>query len=329
MMHYGFVNGLLYKITLAKVYFLMGTEKQLKTYVVQNPVSGLSDAPTIRDKISQVMLEHQIPFEIYQTTGKEDLHEIVKAAIKKGFERFVAIGGDGTISGVASGLVNTKIPLVIIPTGTVNALARELQVPFNLDEAVRWWVDGDTRSKFIDVIEARDRFYLLGVSAGASAKIMKEAKREDIHRFGVLVYIWNALKRVKDVPTHRFQLTVDGKQVSFRASELMIANSGLLMGLKALRLDPNASLDSGQLSVCHARMNTFIDYARLVLKVATTPPEKNTEVDCLDARREIRITGNHKIPVQGDGEQIGYTPITVKLIPHSLHVIMPPWQKTS
>src|SRR5689334_1937008 len=117
----------------------MGIEKQLKTYVIQNPVSGLSDAPTIRAKISQVMDEYQIPFEIYETTGKDDLYEIVKAAIKNGFERFVAVGGDGTISGVASGLVNTKIPLVIIPTGTVNALARELQIPFTLDEAVRWW----------------------------------------------------------------------------------------------------------------------------------------------------------------------------------------------
>ncbi len=305
----------------------MGTEKQLKTYVVQNPVSGLSDAPTIRDKISQVMEENGIPFEIYETTGKEDLHDVVKAAIKKGFERFVAVGGDGTISGVASGLVNTKIPLVIIPTGTVNALARELEIPFTLDEAIRWWVNGDVRDKFIDVVEARDRYYLLGVSAGASAKIMKEAKREHIHRFGVLVYIWNAVKRINDVPTHRFQLTVDGKQVRFRASELMIANSGLLMGLKALRLDPNASLDSGQLSVCHARMNTFIDYVRIALKLATIPPEKNNEVDCLDAKREIVIDGNHKIPVQGDGEQIGYTPVTVKLMPHSLHVIMPPWRK--
>lgn len=306
----------------------MGTEKQLKTYVVQNPVSGLSDAPTIRDRISQVMEEHQIPFEIYETTGKEDLYEIVKAAIKKGFERFVAVGGDGTISGVASALVNTKIPLVIIPTGTVNALARELQIPFTLDEATRWWVDGDVRSKFIDVIEARERYYLLNVSAGSAAGIMKEAKREDIHRFGAVVYLWHALRRINDVPTHRFQLTVDGKQARFRASEVMIANSGLLMGLKALRLDPNASLDSGQLSICHARMKTFLDYVRIGFKLVTTPPEKNTEVDCLEAKREILIQGNHRIPVQGDGEQIGYTPVTVKLIPHSLHVIMPPWQKT-
>ncbi len=236
------------------------------------------------------------------------------------------MGGDGTVSGVASGLVNTKIPLVIIPSGTVNALARELQIPFTLDEAVRWWATA-SRSKFIDVVEARDRFYLLGVSVGASAGIMKEAKREDIHRFGVLVYIWHALKRITDVPTARFQLLVDGRRVNFRASEVLIANSGLLMGLKALQVDPNASLDSGKLSVCHARMKTFLDYVRIGFKLVTTSPEENPDVDCLDALREITIQANRRIPVQGDGEQIGYTPVTVILVPHSLHVILPPWQE--
>jgi diacylglycerol kinase family enzyme len=226
---------------------------------------------------------------------------------------------------VASGLVNTKLPLVIVPTGTVNALARELQIPFDLDDAIRWWTEGG-RSKFIDVIMARERYYLLNVSAGASAGIMKEAKREDIHRFGVLVYLWHALKRVTDVPLHRFRLLVDGKQVQFRASEVLIANSGLLMGLKALQLDPEASLDSGKLSICHARMKTMLDYIRIGFKIVTTPPDENPDLDCLEALREITIQTSRPIPVQGDGEQIGNTPVTIKLIPHSLHLILPPWQ---
>src|SRR5215207_11028125 len=119
-----------------EVYLRYGNRKRLKTFVVHNPVSGLSQAEVVREKISQAMEEHQIPFEIYETTGKEDIHDLVKAAIKNGFERFVAVGGDGTVSGVASGLVRTEIPLVIIPTGTVNALARELQIPMALDDSV-------------------------------------------------------------------------------------------------------------------------------------------------------------------------------------------------
>jgi len=304
----------------------MNSGKRLKTFVVQNPVSGLSDAETIHGKIHQLMQEHQIPFKIYQTTGEEDIDEIVKTAIEDGFERFVAVGGDGTISGVASGLVNTKIPLVIIPTGTVNALARELQIPFTLDEAIGWWVAAESRSKFIDVLMVNKRYYLLNVSAGTSAGIMKEAKREDIHRFGAVVFIWHALKRFAQVPTHRFQVVLDGKRVSFRASEVVVANSGVLMGLKALQLDPEASLDNGRLTVCHARLQTMLDYLRVGLKMLAKPPEEVEDLNCLDAFREVTIQANRPIPVQGDGEQIGNTPVTVLLIPHSLRLILPPRQ---
>ncbi len=306
-----------------KAYFLMEVEKQLKTFVVQNPVSGLSDAPTIREKISHVMDENQIPFEIYETTGKEDIHEVVKTASKKGFERFLAVGGDGTISSVASGLVKTKIPLVIIPTGTVNALARELQIPMTLDDAVRWWV-ADSRSKMIDVLMVRERFYLINVSAGSSADIMTEVKREDIHRFGVLAFLWHSLKRISGIPSHRFQIAIDGKRVYFRASEVVVANSGVLMGWKALQLDPDASLDSGKLSVCYVRIRTIFDYVRIAFPILTTPPEENRELNCLDVLREVTIQANRPIPVQGDGELIGRTPVTVILVPHSLHLILPP-----
>ena len=304
----------------------MNGEMQLKTFVVQNPVSGLSDAETIRGKIQHVMEEYQIPFEIYETKGSDDLHDVVKAAIGRGFERFVAVGGDGTISGVASGLVNTKIPLVIIPTGTVNALARELQIPLTLEEAILWWVAAGSRTKFIDVIKVRERFYLLNVGVGMSAGIMKEAKREDIHRFGVLVFLWHALKRFAEVPTHRFQVLVDDKRVQFRASEVVVANSGVLMGLKALQLDPEASLDNGKLTVCHARMQTMLDYLRVAIKMVANPPQQVEELNCLDAFREVTIRTNRPIPVQADGEQIGTTPVTVILIPRSLHLVLPPRQ---
>src|SRR5215216_752823 len=298
----------------------METDHKLKTYIVHNPVSGTSDAEAVREKIRQIMDEHRIPFEIYQTTGKEDIHEIVKKAIKDGFERFVAVGGDGTISGVASGLVKTELPMVIIPTGTVNALARELRIPFDLDEALEWWLTGyDT--KIIDVIQARERFYLLNVSVGTSARIMKAAKREDIHKYGVLVYVWQALKRYVEIPSHRFKLVIDGRNMVLRASEIFIANSGLLLGLKSLQVNEKASLDSGKLSVCSARLRTILDYARIAIKLLVQSSEEIEEFNCVDARREITIEANRPIPVQGDGELIGNTPVTVTLVPRALHIV--------
>lgn len=300
----------------------MENEKSLKTYVVHNPVSGTSDAETVYEMITQALSERGVPYEIYQTTGREDIHEVVKKAIRSGFQRFVAVGGDGTIQGVASGLVHTELPLVMIPTGTVNALARELGIPFALDDSVRWWLESAER-RVLDVIEANGRYYLLNVSVGTAARIMKNVKREDIHRFGVLPYIREALRRT-NVPMHRFRVTIDGRSTFVRASEIFIANSGVLLGLEALRLDPDASLDNGKLSVCRARLQTIFDYVKMAFKIAVQSASESEEFNCEDASRDVRIEANRPVPVQGDGELIGNTPVTVKLIPRALHVIIPP-----
>lgn len=300
----------------------MQNEKTLKTYVVHNPVSGTSDAETVHGKITQALQERSVPHEIYQTTGEEDIHEIVKDAIQRGFQRFVAVGGDGTIQGVASGLIHTDMPLVMIPTGTVNALARELEIPFALDDSVRWWMDS-AEQRSLDVIEANGRCYLLNVSVGTAASIMKEVKREDIHRFGVLPFIREALRRM-NVPTYRFEIEIDGHKIFTRAAEIFVANSGVLLGMKALRLDPEANLDSGKMSVCWARLQSIFDYVRVAFKIAVQSDGGKEEFNCVDARREVRIAAKGRVPVQGDGELIGNTPVTLKLIPHALKVIVPP-----
>ena len=296
----------------------METSHKLKTYVVHNPVSGTTDAEAARERIRQVMDEHQIPFEIYQTTGKEDVRDVVRAAIQSGFERFVAVGGDGTISAVASGLVQTGLPMVILPTGTVNALARELQIPIGLDD-VEWWL-GEHEIKVLDVLQAREQFYLLNISVGTSARIMNSARREDIHKYGVIVYIWEAVKRYATIPVYRFRLTIDGRKSSSRAAEILVANSGLFLGIKNLQLDEKAGLDSGKLSVCTAQLRTLFDYVRLAIKLFVQSSEDIDEFNCVQAAHDVVIEANRPVTVQGDGELIGNTPVTVKLIPRALGV---------
>ena len=300
----------------------MDTNRVLKTYVVHNPASGQEQAQAVRERILRVMEEHKIPFEIYETTGSEKLIDVVKAAIGRGFEQFVAVGGDGTVSGVASGLVRTEIPLVILPAGTVNALARELGIPIGLDNAAGWWLS-DCRIRTIDVMQIGDRYFLMNISVGVSAEIMHEADRKDINRLGVLVFIRQAFKRKGNLPAYRFQVTIDNILTYVRASELFIANSGILLGLKSFMLDPNADLDTGRMSVCYARIHSVLDYVRVALKIITAPTEEKGELNCTDALHEVRIHSNRPVPVQGDGDRFGTTPVTITLVPRALRVIVP------
>ena len=300
----------------------METKKTLNTYVVHNPVSGQVEGEVVREQIVRVMEENGIPYEIYETTGKEKLQDVVRSAVERGFEQFIAVGGDGTISGVASGLVNTGIPLVILPSGTVNALARELEIPIGIQQAADWWVS-NRESKMIDVIQIGDRFFLLNVSVGVSAEIMKGAKREEIHKSGIFAFLRQAFKRNSELPAYRFQVSIDGRITYMRATELFIANSGSLLGLKAFQVDPNADLDTGRMSVCYARLHSLLDYVRIALKLLAAPEKEKKEINCTEAQHEVRIFSNQPIPVQGDGEQVGTTPVTIRLVPRALHIVVP------
>jgi diacylglycerol kinase (ATP) len=300
----------------------METGKILRTYVVQNPVSGQVEADVVRQQIVRVMEENQIPYEIYETTGREKMQDVVKAAIDKGFEQVVAVGGDGTISGVASGLINTGIPMVILPSGTVNALARELQIPIGIEQTADWWVTNRQVRK-IDVMQIDDRYFLLNVSVGVSAGIMKDARREDINKMGILAYWRGVFKRKSGLPAYRFQVAIDGAITYMRATELFIANSGSLLGLKAFQLDPQADLDTGRLSVCYARLRSLFDYVRIALRLLAAPSDEKKELNCTDALSEIRVHASQPVPVQGDGEQVGTTPVTITLVPRALEIVVP------
>jgi diacylglycerol kinase family enzyme len=171
-------------------------------------------------------------------------------------------------------------------------------------------------------MQIRDRYFLLNVSVGVSAGILKDARREEINTLGVFAFLRQAFKRKSDLPAYRFQVSIDGAITYMRATELFIANSGTLLGLKALRLDPEADLDTGRLSVCYARLRSLFDYARIAIKLLAAREEKR-ELNCTDARREVRIHANQPVPVQGDGEQVGTTPVTITLVPRALHIVVP------
>jgi diacylglycerol kinase family enzyme len=118
-------------------------------------------------------------------------------------------------------------------------------------------------------------------------------------------------------------VTIDGAVTYIHATELFIANSGTLLGLKALQLDPNADLDTGRISICYARLTSLLDYVRIGLKLLAAPTGEKKELNCTDVRKEIRIHANQAVPVQGDGEQVGTTPVTITLVPRALHIVVP------
>ncbi len=139
------------------------------------------------------------------------MKSVVGQVVEAGYQRIVAAGGEGTVSAVADALAGTQVPMGILPVGTGNLLARDLQLPLELSEAAALLADPDATSRSIDAMQVNGRTYISHISLGVYSQIIRQTTPEQKRRFGRIAYIWAALKEISRYPTWRFELEVDGR----------------------------------------------------------------------------------------------------------------------
>ncbi|MBE0411117.1 MAG: diacylglycerol kinase family lipid kinase, partial [Anaerolineales bacterium] len=231
-------------------------------------------------------------------------------------------GGDGTVSGVAAGLVNSQVPMAILPIGTGNALARELGIPLYLEEAVQLLVD-EHDQRDIDGMWVKGMLSVLGVGIGLTSLTMQETGREQKRRFGLLAYVWNGLKQLGGVGLNRFEVEIDGETRQVTASEIYISNSRVL-GIKPFNLGSNVRPDDGVVQVCIVKARTAWDYLRVAAQLVTG--RRRDEIDCVGAVKKIKVRVSRPLPIQADGEIVGTTPVEVQVVPAAVRVVVPKYR---
>jgi diacylglycerol kinase family enzyme len=161
----------------------------------------------------------------------------------------------------------------------------------------------------------------LNISLGVSSLTMHDTRRDHKRRFGLLAYLWKGAKWLTGVQPQRFTITIDGKRRRYRASEVVVANSGML-GMRPFTWGSHITLDDGQLDVCVVRARGAPDYLRVIWSTILGR-QKRPKVAYLTARQSVTIDSDWPLPVQADGEIIGQTPIHVELVPKALRVVVP------
>ncbi len=294
-----------------------------KVFVIYNPHSGKEDqAAEVREALARYFIPPRWISEVYETTGKEDVAAICRAACQRGASLVVAAGGDGTLIGVANGLVLSRIPLGIVPTGTANFLARALLIPLKLEEAVKLLV-GEHDVVDVDALKVGDRHFFSNVSVGISPRLVNDTKAANKKFFGRLAYLMSIVKRSSLFRLRRYKVTLDGRTRWIRASEVMISNTTLMERPPSL-LGPPETLSDGQLEVYVLTARTLRDYARLVWDLFMRPGRPATKLSHLAATHSARVEAERHSPlVQADGEMIGHTPVEIQMVPRAIHVITP------
>ncbi len=158
----------------------MTRNKFRKIFFVINKFAGhRKKYSTAVHRVVSVLQEYGCDVEYSYTNHPGHATELASAAINKGFELVVAVGGDGTVNEVAQGLIGTSTPMGIIPMGSGNGLARDIGVPMNIKKSARLLVEG--KIKRIDVCRFNDQRFLctsgIGFDALVADKMAKSSSR--------------------------------------------------------------------------------------------------------------------------------------------------------
>jgi YegS/Rv2252/BmrU family lipid kinase len=297
-------------------------ERLSRIFVVLNPMAGNSTAAAVRAALDRHFSVDTWEQAIYETTGDEEISDLVRAALQRGYDLVVAAGGDGTVSEVAEALVHSDVPLGIIPVGTANVLARELGVPLNLEGACAL-LAGEHTTNSIDGMQVGDKVFFLHIGVGIDSLMIRDTDRTAKRRFGRAAYVWTALKWLLGYQPRRFTIAVDGRRLRPRAAQVLIANGGVL-GMPPFRWGPHIRPDDGRIDVCVLSARSLSDYLRVAWQVLIGHRRRSPNIRYYSAERSVIVDADRPLPIQGDGEILGETPVKVQVIPDAVALVVPP-----
>jgi diacylglycerol kinase (ATP) len=286
--------------------------------VIVNPAAGNNEPilNTLNDKFK----EYDVEWDARVTHKEGDGTRLAQEAVANGFDLVASYGGDGTISEVTRGLINTGVPLAVLPGGTANALAMGLGVPFNLPGAID--AIFNSRVEAMDMGDANGRTFVLRADMGLSTKMTQQANRELKDRFGVVAYAISGLQAITQPETVVYQLTVDGQEIEAEGVACIITNHNEL-GAMGLKFVPNVRAGDGLLDAFVVK-DTISVFAAAAAQL-TGADNGDQEPQGLQhwQGKEFRVHAAEPQDYSVDGDPVGQSPLEVKVLPQVLRILVP------
>jgi diacylglycerol kinase family enzyme len=323
---------------------LGGAPDRARAAVVVNPVKV--DVDALRAAVADAEQEAGWAPSLWLETSVDDPGQgRARAAIAAGATVVIAAGGDGTVRAVAEGMLESGIPLVLVPAGTGNLLARNLSLPMGrMAESVSTAVTGVDHAIDVGLAEitradgtTETHAFVVMVGIGLDARMIAATNPELKKRVGWLAYVEATARIVRDVDAVRVRYTLDGSpERATTVHTLLIGNCGTLPG--GVLLLPEAEIDDGMLDVVAMRPRNLWGWMRVGYAVAwengvlqrsklgrrILAADKTVRALRYFQGRRMTLAFERAEEFEIDGEAMGeVTAIAVRVAPASLVVRVP------
>jgi YegS/Rv2252/BmrU family lipid kinase len=291
--------------------------------VVFNPV-GAGEAAEQRKRELVEALEAAGAGEVLveETTREDPGRGAAERAMKAEVDVVLAAGGDGTVMACVSALAGSQTPLAVLPAGTGNLLANNLELPGELEDAVEVALRGRRRRLDVGALDD-DRFVVMS-GIGFDAAMLRDADPSMKSRLGALAYVLSGLRQLRRKSAD-YRITLDDSPPFHRLAQgVLVGNLGRLQG--GLEVLPEAEPDDGVLDVGVLLTRSLLDWLKLAGRVlarrgrdgASGPPlelfrAERVEVDC-----------SRPQPIERDGDTAPpRRHFAVQILPSALTLCVP------
>lgn len=288
--------------------------------IIYNPTSGRElfrkHLPEVLEKMEQAGYETSC----HATTGEGDATVAAAAAVERKFDLIVAVGGDGTLNEVVSGVSGfpERPKIGLIPMGTTNDFARAVHIPRDINNAVDIIIQGESIP--VDVGLMNDRHFINIAGGGRLTELTYEVPSKLKTMLGQMAYYLKGIEMLPSIRSSKVRIEYDGEVFDDHAMMFLIGLTNSVGGFE--KLAPDASINDGKFTLLilkELNMAEFIRVASLALR-----GEHLSDPHVIYAKAsKISVTSDERVLLNLDGEYGGLLPATFENLGRHIEVLVP------
>lgn len=296
--------------------------KKREAILISNPNAGRGGERRKREvaRFCESLKKRGVEVEAFDTSGPNDAARLAANVARKGARDVIVSGGDGTINEALQGLVGTEARLAVWPRGTANVLARELRLPFDVEDAAEVIARGHSKPVHVGCATnertGEQRYFFLMAGIGLDASVVQHVRPRMKRRVGEAAFWYAGLGHLAHWQPQAFSIEVDGQ--TFQATFAAIGKAAHYGG--NLAITPRARMEEPEFEVCIVDSKSRLRFLYL-LSHAVRPKGVGEDMRGVQFIRatHARVTGD--VLVQIDGELTGELPMTFEIAPSPIEII--------
>jgi YegS/Rv2252/BmrU family lipid kinase len=277
------------------------------------------------DRVRNIFAQQGIDSEVARTDTPEAAEEAARSAIEQKRHLVVACGGDGTLNAVVNGLAGSKIPLTLLPAGTANILAKELNLPRNLERAAASLGRGIPRRIALGIVTTydgmpRSRYFLSVAGAGPDGAIVAAVNSELKHHTGMLAFWVEGLRQFATYRFPRFRVTSEDKVLE--ATMIVVGRTKHYGG--PFRITTQADLYGNDFEVMACATRSAFRCLSYLPLACVGQVRRAVGTDFFRTKVfRCEPVDSPAAAVQVDGEPAGHLPAEFRVVPDALTLFTP------